>query len=216
MKNYFKGTSFLDLLFNILLLFFALFILAYTQIRVIEVKGKIETKAEFVVTLTWDADSIDDIDLWVIDPLQETVFFRRKSHGMTHLDRDDRGDAYDAITLPNGQVVKYEYNQEITTIRGIIPGEWIVNLHMYHKRTDKPAHVNVTVVKLNPEYKEICKKDLIMAVPKEEVTIVRFTVEPDGTVSNLSDLPFEIVGEVLANMEISHNSSPESWERPGI
>jgi hypothetical protein len=217
MKNYFKGTSFLDLLFNILLLFFALFTLSYTQIRIIEEKGKIETKAEFVITLTWDNLSDDDIDLWVISPLKEVTFFRRMSNGVVHLDRDDRGEADDTVTLPNGEVVKSKYNQEIISIRGIIPGEWIINIHMYHKRWSKPSTAKITLVKLNPTYEEVFQKTIIMATNKEEITVGRFIVTNTGSVIDVNELKFEIVKDVLVETGISNDpTTQENWGRPGI
>jgi len=197
MKNYFKGTSFLDLLFNILLLFFAMFILSYTQIRIEESKANLKTKAEFVITLTWDSNNIDDVDLWIRDPLDNVMFFRKLHIGMMHLDRDDRGKANDTITLPNGTTVVCPINQEIATIRGIVPGEWIINIHMYNKKDTKPANVEVKMVKLNPTFTEIFTKRLVMAKSKEEITIARFTMTISGEVIGMLELHYEMVKDEL-------------------
>jgi hypothetical protein len=197
MRNYFKGTSFLDLLFNILLLFFAMFILSYTQIRLDTSKAETEQKAEFVITLTWDSNSTDDIDLWIKDPLGEVIFFRQKKKGMTHLDRDDRGDVEDTIVLPSGQKVRCAFNQEIVTIRGIIPGEWIINLHMYSKRTSESTNVEVKMVKLNPSFSEIFTKKLTMTNHGQEVTISRFTLDISGNVLSMDELPASLVNTML-------------------
>ena len=52
-----------------------------------------------------------------------------------HLDRDDLGDKNDKIYLPDGSMIKVPQNQELLTIRGIVPGEYVLNIHMYSSTT---------------------------------------------------------------------------------
>ena len=60
----FKSTiGFIDLLFNILLGFAFLFIIAFLLIKPEAKKHDFERRAEFVVVLEWDHDASDDIDL---------------------------------------------------------------------------------------------------------------------------------------------------------
>ncbi len=47
-----------------------------------------------------------------------------------HLDRDDLGERNDAIEVAGRRVLN-PLNQEIVSIRGILPGEYVVNLHLY-------------------------------------------------------------------------------------
>ena len=53
--------------------------------------------AEFIITMSWPKDSKDDIDLYVMDPAGNIVYFRDKDNGLMHLDRDDLGDKNDQI-----------------------------------------------------------------------------------------------------------------------
>ena len=39
-------------------------------------------------------------------------------------------------------------NQEVVTIRAVVPGEYIVNVHYYATKTNNPIDVNVKVEKL--------------------------------------------------------------------
>ena len=73
----YKSTiGFIDLLFNILLGFAFLFIIAFLLIKPEQKKEDFERKAEFVIVMEWDHDQPDDIDLYVQDPTQNKVHFR--------------------------------------------------------------------------------------------------------------------------------------------
>ena len=76
-KNKYKSTiGFTDMLFNILVGFAFLFIVAFLLIKPEAKKEDFERKAEFVVIMEWDHDQPDDIDLYVQDPMQTKAHFR--------------------------------------------------------------------------------------------------------------------------------------------
>ena len=76
-KNKYKSTiGFTDMLFNILVGFAFLFIVAFLLIKPEAKKQDFERKAEFVVVMEWDHDQPDDIDLYVAAPTNSTVHFR--------------------------------------------------------------------------------------------------------------------------------------------
>lgn len=192
MSRYSSSLAFVDLLFNLLLAFVCLFILSFVMINPKADTGKIDPKAEFIIDCEWAAtldnntswtNPSDDIDLWVEDPEGNRVYFGRKEAGLMHLDRDDRGGPQD--TQGN---TAYIHNKEIVTIRGYIPGEYTVNLHMYSKNTADPASTRVQVIKLNP-YKSICDKEVTLNNHHEEVTICRFRVNSSGEVTDTNELP---------------------------
>ena len=56
-------------------------------------QGKIDTKAEFIITMSWPDSHPDDIDLYVEDPLGNIVWYHEREAGFMVLDRDDRGGA---------------------------------------------------------------------------------------------------------------------------
>ena len=80
--------------------------------------GNIESKAEFIISVEWDDYHPDDVDLIVEDPKGNVVYFQNKEDGLMHLDRDDRGNLADNISL-KGEVVSSPINQETVTVRGL-------------------------------------------------------------------------------------------------
>ena len=97
-KNKYKSTiGFTDMLFNILVGFAFLFIVAFLLIKPEAKKEDFERKAEFVVVMEWDHDQPDDIDLYVQDPTNSTVHFRLPITNFMYLDKDDLGYANDIV-----------------------------------------------------------------------------------------------------------------------
>ena len=192
-RIYYNNTSFLDLLFNTLVGFVFLFIIAFLLINPSLKKADIKTKAEFVITVTWDDDSKDDVDTWLQDPAGNVLFFKQKEAGLAHLDRDDLGVINDTITLGDGRRVEYNHNQELATIRGFITGEWVLNIHMYNKRDLKPTQVEVRIDKLNPNVQTVFYKKIVMKAKWEEVTVTRFVMTHQGDIISWDDLPKKLL-----------------------
>ena len=188
-RIYYNNTSFLDLLFNTLVGFVFLFIIAFMLINPSIKKADIKTKAEFVITVTWNDSSKDDVDTWLQDPAGNVLHFRQKDVGLAHLDRDDLGKVNDIITLDDGRQVEYPHNQELTTIRGFLNGEWVLNVHMYSKRDPNPTLVEVRIDKLNPKVETLFYKKIVMKSRWEEVTVTRFVMTEQGDIINWDDLP---------------------------
>jgi len=65
------------------------------------------------------------------------------------LERDDRGGVNDFI-LVNGKKISSPIREEIVTIRGIVPGEYTVNVSHFQATTGIPVPATVKVQKLNP------------------------------------------------------------------
>ena len=91
--------AFTDILFNALLGFAFMFSVAFILIRPEVTEGKINPKAEFMITAQWPDGHQDDIDLIVEDGEGNLVWFDAREAGLMHLDRDDRGWMGDAITV---------------------------------------------------------------------------------------------------------------------
>jgi len=192
-RIYYNNTSFLDLLFNTLVGFVLLFIIAFLLINPSIKKADIKTKAEFVITVTWSDNSQDDVDTWLQDPAGNVLHFRQKDVGLAHLDRDDLGKINDTITLDDGRRVEYAHNQELTTIRGFLTGEWVLNVHMYNKRDANPTLVEVRIDKLNPTVQTLFYKKIVMKSKWEEVTVTRFVMTNQGDIINWDNLPKKLV-----------------------
>ena len=192
MKNRWKQagtlTPFLDLLFNCLLAFAAFFMLAFLLVNPkVKHDKNVEAKAEVIITVTWPKENKDDVDTYVEDPLGALVFFQRKEDGLMHLDRDDLGHDNDYIRTPTG-VFKYDENREIVTLRGLIPGEYVVNVHMYSKRNKEPVEVKIMLEKINPSLTLCGVKTVTLINHGDEETAFRFTVNKDGEITKLSHL----------------------------
>jgi hypothetical protein len=186
------GVGFTDLLFNALLSFVVMFILAFLLINPIARSGAVDPKAEFLITLTWPDGREEDVDLYVEDPAGELVWFRRREAGLMHLDRDDLGQRNDTIEVAGRRVIN-PLNQELVSIRGILPGEYVVNLHLYRAAGGKPVPASVKIEKLNPKVKLIFFGSLELTEPGEEQTAARFSVGTDGRVRAVNQLPKRLV-----------------------
>lgn len=204
-------TSFLDLLFITVLGFAAMFFLALILMnQKTTTDSKITPKADFIITFTWPKESGDDVDAYLEDPMGHLVFFRRREDGLMHLDRDDLGKRNDVIQTDLGPI-EYQLNQEIITIRGIIPGEYTIAVHMYHKMTESeygnydgehpeassPTEVTVKVEKMNPHVKLIALKKVKLENNGDEVTVLRFTLDKQGKVTEMNELPKPIANKKL-------------------
>ena len=75
-RSYGSQVAFIDLLFNTLVGFVFLFVMAFILINPIAKKSDVEVVAEFIVKIQWPTDSPDDIDLWMRDPLGNYVGFK--------------------------------------------------------------------------------------------------------------------------------------------
>jgi hypothetical protein len=186
-KREFEQDPFTDLLFNSLLAFTMLFIVTILFLNPPAKQGIIDPKAEFIITVKWDDNSPNDVDTWVEDPSGNVIWYRNPEVGLLHLDRDDRGMENDSI-LVNGTEVINPLNQEVVTIRGIVPGQYIVNVHYYQVKTDRQANVEVRAVKVNPRLEVVYYGNLVLTDKGEEKTAVRFTIDREGKVKEVSTL----------------------------
>jgi hypothetical protein len=183
---------FTDLLFNALLGFTFLFLIAIMFMNPVAKKGIINPKAEYIITITWPDNSPDDVDTWVEDPNGNLIWFRNREAGLVHLDRDDRGQVNDTITI-NGEEIQNPLNQEVITIRGVVPGEYVVNVHYYATETQLPLPVTVKVSKVNPALEIVYYGDTLLEKKGDEKTAVRFVIDKSGTVSQISHISKSLV-----------------------
>ncbi|MCX7062915.1 MAG: hypothetical protein NTZ11_18760 [Gammaproteobacteria bacterium] len=192
-RQHFEVDPFTDLLFNVLMGFTMLMFMLLLFLNPPAKKtGMIDTKAEFIITTTWPDGSEDDIDTWVESGDGDVVWFRHPDSGQMHLDRDDRGIANDTITV-NGQKIINPLNQEVVTLRGKAPGEYTVNINNYKSNATAPVPVQVNVVKVNPVLTVLYYDTVQLTRQGEEKTAVRFTVLPDGSVTNINTLQKSLV-----------------------
>ena len=155
-------------------------------------EGKVDSKAEFMISLDWPDNHPDDFDIFVQDPIGNVVWYRRRDAGFMVLDRDDGGGLNDFV-LVNGVKVPTATRQELVTIRGIVAGEYTVNLYHFAALTGKPVPVTVTVQKLNPIVTIVAKETIESGEGGTERTIVRFTLDQKGAVTGTSHIARSIL-----------------------
>ncbi|EWY38132.1 hypothetical protein N825_14535 [Skermanella stibiiresistens SB22] len=138
-----------------------------------------------MVEARW-ADELDsDIDLWVQAPGDVPVGYSNKSGVIFNLLRDDLGRNADPTQL----------NYEVSYSRGIPPGEYAINLHMYRNKS-RVSPVKVTVVtsvkKPNSESaKQILTSSVDLMAENQELTVYRFKLTEAGDLvpSSVNSLP---------------------------
>jgi hypothetical protein len=169
-------------LFKALLILAFLFFVALLIVSPKDEEGKIASKAEFMITVDWPDNHPDDVDTFVQDPQGHIVWFRRREADFMLLDRDNRG-GLNAFVVVNGEKVPTATRQELVTIRGIIAGEYTVNIYHFASITGQPVPVTVMVQKLNPKVTIVAKETIDLRQGGDERTAIRFTLDAKGEVT---------------------------------
>jgi hypothetical protein len=173
------------MLFKALQVVAFLFFLALLVMNPEAKQGKIDTKAEFIVTMTWPDNHPDDIDLYVEDPLGNIVWYHTREAGFMVLDRDDRGGINNSIMV-NGKRIMSPIREESVSIRGIVAGEYTVNVQYYLATQNAPVPVSVKVEKINPMVEVIHYDTIMLDHAGQEKTAVRFRMAEDGSVTDIN------------------------------
>lgn len=212
-KTRFKSmTSFLDMLWILLAGFGAMFIIAFLLIQPPAKQADIIKKAEYIIVMEWEFEDDSDLDLWVGDPSGTIVSFRNKSAGFMNLEKDDLGKRNDTIIDEYGEKTVLKINRETVVLRGVLPGEYEVMVHVYSRafmgvvtqhgengdaRVNKgfrksPTKFKVEVIQLNP-YKIQYIYEGVFTLRWEEISIVRFTVDKDANWISFNTNPSNLI-----------------------
>lgn len=183
---------FTDLLFNALLTFTFLFLIALLLLNPPSKTGIIDPKAEFLITVSWPDNDPNDVDVWAEGPGGQQVWYMRPQDGLMNIDRDDRGLANDTQVIDGKEIVN-PLNQEVLTLRGRPPGEYTVNLHYYKTENEKPVEVSVYLAEVNPKLRVLHYSSTALKKQGDEATAIRFTITPNGEVSNINQLQKSLV-----------------------
>lgn len=197
MKKYSTGFewSYRDLLFTMMVAYMAMAAMSLIITSKIT-KTESVSPGNILIELFWDKNKNADVDLWVQAPNEKPVGYSNKSSVVFNLLRDDLGNSSD----PESR------NQELVVGRGLHPGEYIVNVHMYHARDPVPIDA---IVKISIDRMASGAGTSIIALEKvtftrngEELTALRFTLDRDGYLVRNS------INKVFKELRSAHTSSP--------
>jgi hypothetical protein len=138
-----------------------------------------------IVELHWPDNLDADVDLWVQAPGDVPVGYSNKGGAIFNLLRDDLGFPGDISGV----------NYEVSYSRGVPPGEYTVNVHLYRNRTPVypiPATVVVSVKNsINDSARQILKSKVELTHEGEELTVFRFRLDQKGhlVAGSVNDLP---------------------------
>lgn len=133
-----------------------------------------EPPGNVIVEIRWPDSIASDVDLWVQAPGDIPVGYSNKGGALFNLLRDDLGDLLDATKL----------NYEIAYSRGLAPGDYTINLHLY-RNAARVSPIPVTVVvSVKNAAKDTARQILSTRVDLtregEETTALRFRLQADG------------------------------------
>lgn len=202
MRNQNFLLSYIDLLMNLSISFAAIFMLSVMLInRPVKAQHAVDERARLLLVMTWDPQSADDLDLWVKTPGGEKVGYTHPNGLVANLQRDDMGPINDYIELPNGTRQYRRFNQEITSIRSMAEGHYIVNVEFFRRHPDPengrrsqgPVRCTVELIQVDPSYKQLEQRAITLAEAGDEETAFSF----DITNGQVQDIGYAREGFVL-------------------
>lgn len=170
------GTVFRDVITLALAGFVAIVILLLPHIGAEAAKTAEDARmpGNVLVEVTWPPELDTDIDLWVQAPGDIPVGYSNKGGAVFNLLRDDLGRKLDVSGL----------NYEVSYARGVVPGEYTVNLHLYRHLSGPlpvPARVVVsTRTDDNSASRQILATDAELRREGQELTVLRFRLDAQG------------------------------------
>jgi hypothetical protein len=133
-----------------------------------------EPPGNVIVEVRWPDEMDSDVDLWVEAPGDIPVGYSNKGGALFNLLRDDLGQRADATGM----------NYEVSYSRGIQPGDYTVNVHLYRNAANVyPIPVTVvTSVKRSPKdsAKQVLATKVELGREGEELTVYRFELSEEG------------------------------------
>lgn len=126
-----------------------------------------------IVEIRWPDGSDADVDLWVQAPGDVPVGYSNKGGAIFNLLRDDLGRVGD----PTNQ------NYEISFSRGLPPGEYAANVHLYRNPSAQPIEVTMAISAkptVQASARPLLSTKLVLRREGEELTGFRFTLDANG------------------------------------
>lgn len=167
-------TVFRDVILLTLIGFVAMVIMLLPHIqKKKEKKADHKAPGHVIVEMHWPSDITVDVDLWVRAPNATPVGFWNQGNDIFNLLRDDLGIEGDATNE----------NYEISYSRGIRPGEYVVNAHMYSivpNGLEVPVKIVVSVRAKYDTTRQLLETTLKLTRRNQEETAFRFRLTAEG------------------------------------
>lgn len=158
-------------LFAVLLI--ALAVAKFTPSNSSATTDGIRPPGSVMVELRWPDSDSSDVDLWVQAPGDVPVGYSNKGGVVFNLLRDDLGHTFDLTGM----------NYENSFARGIVPGEYTVNLHLYRSIGAVPLRCKV-VVSVQPDsnvpMRQLLATEVELSREGQERTALRFRLDEKG------------------------------------
>ena len=166
-----SSLAFRDMLFLMVFSLIVVIFLLTFLINPVRKPDEVPLRTQILVEATWPSGTAYDIDLWGMGPNGVPVGWGVFQAGPSlNLERDDRGKIGDTSEL----------NYEWMSVRARDPGEYTFNIHLYSEFGDPlPVPVKVRVTGKG-DMGEIFSGEILMKQRKQEVTVVRFTLDNNG------------------------------------
>ena len=169
-----SGTVFRDVLMLALIGFVAMVVMLLPHISKTQDETDEHTPpGNVVVEMYWPDELPVDVDLWVQAPNDVPVGFWNQGSQFFNLLRDDLGMEGDASAR----------NYEVSYSRGILAGDYTVNVHMYGKipaGVVVPVRVVVSVKAKYDSLRQILQTSVELQRRNQEETAFRFRLTGDG------------------------------------
>lgn len=169
------NTLFRDLLLAILATIAAMLIIMLPHINPVatgERTKDVDAPGDVMVEIFWPLYNTD-VDLWVRAPGDIPVGYSNKGGAVFNLLRDDLGN--------RGELTPY--NREIAISRGLVPGKYVVNIHLYRNPANIlpiPVTAVVSVKMADGTTRTILQTVFELISEGQEVTLFRFDLDENG------------------------------------
>ena len=173
MASQVTGTVFRDFSMLMVLGFVAMVVWLLPHINPPASRSRADPPGNVIVAITWPEGNTD-IDMWVTGPGElHPVGYSNKGGVLFNLLRDDLGSLPDATPL----------NYENAYSRGVVAGEYIVNVHCYRcPIVPQQVHVEVSVNdgSARKGTKKVATTHLDLTANGQERTALRFRLDAAG------------------------------------
>ena len=169
------NTVFRDAIMLALLGFVAMVVLMLAHLNPPTKDEEAKNAGNIIIEATWPDEQPMDVDLWVQGPNDAAVGYSYKNGEVFDLLRDDLGRTNDLTPR----------NYEFAFSRGIPPGDYTVNLHLYNTNSIPlpiTVLVEVTLHKDGSKPIRLAIRQITLTRVWQEVTVIRFRLDSNGSV----------------------------------